>query len=338
MNMREPPFWWRAPSIEATLLAPAAAIYGWVAARRFAQEGIRTGVPVVCVGNLTLGGAGKTPMALTIARILSEAGEAPVLLSRGYGGQFRGPVLVDPAKHRAIEVGDEPLLLARAAPTVVARDRAAGARAAVAAGATAVVMDDGFQNPALAKNFSVLVMDKRRGLGNGRVFPAGPLRAPLEPQMRRADALVVVGESPMSQVIVDAAKPRGIPVFRAALVPDGHMMAGLAGRSVLAFAGIGDPEKFFATLKNAGVKVAATRPFADHHRYSRAEADALSAEAARAGLTLVTTEKDMARLKDDATLAGLATRAEALPVTLALDEEEAFRTLLLSRLIAARAT
>jgi tetraacyldisaccharide 4'-kinase len=199
-------------------------------------------------------------------------------------------------------------------------------------------MDDGFQNPALAKNFSVLVMDKRRGLGNGRVFPAGPLRAPLEPQMRRADALVVVGESPMSQVIVDAAKPRGIPVFRAALVPDGHMMAGLAGRSVLAFAGIGDPEKFFATLKNAGVKVAATRPFADHHRYSRAEADALSAEAARAGLTLVTTEKDMARLKDDATLAGLATRAEALPVTLALDEEESFRTLLLSRLIAARAT
>lgn len=333
--MREPPFWWRAAGVEAMLLAPLAAIYGSVAARRLAGNGQRAGVPVVCVGNPTLGGAGKTPTALAVARMLEAAGARPVLLSRGYGGRMRGPVQVEPARHRATDVGDEPLLLARIAPTIVARDRAKGAQAAVAAGASVIVMDDGFQNPSLAKDFSVLVVDGR-GLGNGRVFPAGPLRAPFAAQLLRADALVVTGRLPASHALLAEAVRRRVPVFRAALLPDADAVTRLKERSVLAFAGIGDPEKFFATLDEAGIAVAARRSFADHHRYTRAEAHELCGEATRAGLTLVTTEKDMVRLAGDEEAAELAARAQALPVTLSIEDEGAFRRLALDRLAAAR--
>jgi tetraacyldisaccharide 4'-kinase len=336
--MREPAFWWRAPGLQARLLAPAAAVYGAMAGRRLARTGHRAGVPVVCIGNLTLGGAGKTPTAMATARLLAEAGERPVLLSRGYGGALAGPVLVDPALHRAVEVGDEPLLLAHVAPTIVARDRIKGAAAAVAAGAGVIVMDDGFQNPSLAKDFSVLVIDARRGIGNGRVFPAGPLRAPLDPQLVRAQALVVVGRAEAAATVVAAARAHNIPVFPARFAPDQKFIAALGGGRVLAFAGIGDPEKFFATLTDAGVTVVATKSFADHHRYTRAEARALCAHADREGLILVTTEKDLARLKGDAAAAELAALAHALPVTLALDDEGAFKTLVLERLAAARNT
>jgi tetraacyldisaccharide 4'-kinase len=147
--MREPAFWWREAGLAAGLLAPLAAVYGAVASARLAQRGARAAVPVICIGNLTLGGAGKTPLVLTLARLLRDAGEQPVLLSRGYGGRLEGPLRVDLARHRAADVGDEPLLLARIAPTVVARDRAKGALAAIAAGASVIVMDDGFQNPSL---------------------------------------------------------------------------------------------------------------------------------------------------------------------------------------------
>jgi tetraacyldisaccharide 4'-kinase len=334
--MREPAFWWRAAGLQAGLLAPAAAVYGAVAGRRLARTGRRAGVPVVCIGNPTLGGAGKTPTAIAMARMLAAAGERPVLLSRGYGGTLAGPLLVDPALHRAVDVGDEPLLLAHVAPTVVARDRVKGAAAALAAGASVIVMDDGFQNPSLAKDFSVLVVDARRGIGNGRVFPAGPLRAPLELQLLRAHALVVVGQSEGAAAVVAAARARDIPVLAARLDPDRAFIDALGGGRVLAFAGIGDPERFFATLRDAGIAVAATKSFADHHRYTRAEARGLCEHAEREGLILVTTEKDLARIKDDGEAAELAALAHALPVTLALDDAGAFRTLVLERLAVAR--
>jgi tetraacyldisaccharide 4'-kinase len=335
--MREPPFWWREAGIEAHMLAPAAAIYGAVATRRLRRSGRRAGAPVVCIGNPTVGGAGKTPTVMAVARMLAAAGERPVLLSRGYGGRLHGPLQVDPLRHCAADVGDEPLLLARVAPTVVAHDRVAGAAAAVAAEAGVIVMDDGFQNPSLAKDFSVLVVDGRRGIGNARVIPAGPLRAPLDAQLDRAHAILVVGPIAGAAAIVANAQARRLPVFRARLEPDAGFIAALGRRRVLAFAGIGTPEKVFATLSNAGAVVAATRSFADHHRYTPAEIRSLCKQADDGGLVLVTTEKDQARLQGEATMAEFAARVLALPVTLALEEEAEFRALLLTRIAAARA-
>jgi tetraacyldisaccharide 4'-kinase len=335
--MREPSFWWREPGAAARMLVPVAAIYGAVARARLKRRGRRAGVPVVCIGNPTVGGAGKTPTALAVARMLAAAGERPVFLSRGYGGEFADPLRVDPARHRATEVGDEPLLLARAAPTIVARARVTGARMAVAAGASVVVMDDGFQNPSLAKDFSVLVVDARRGVGNGKVIPAGPLRAPLKAQLARAQALVVIGTSLGAADVVADARARHLPVFQARLEPDADFIAALGGGRVLAFAGIGDPEKFFTTLSGAGIAVAATRGFPDHHRYTQAEAQALCEDADREGLILMTTEKDLARLAGGEEAAELAAHAHALPVTLAFEDEENFRALLLERVAAARA-
>src|SRR6266851_655119 len=337
MAMREPSFWWREAGIAARMLMPVAAIYGVVAGLRLKRRGRRAGVPVVCIGNPTVGGAGKTPTALAVARMLAAAGERPVFLSRGYGGEFADPLRVDPARHRATEVGDEPLLLARAAPTIVARARVTGARMAVAAGASVVVMDDGFQNPSLAKDFSVLVVDARRGVGNGKVIPAGPLRAPLKAQLARAQALVVIGISLGAADVAADAWARNVPVFHARLEPDAGFVAALGGGRVLAFAGIGDPEKFFATLSDAGVAVAATRSFPDHHRFTPEEARALCEDADREGLILVTTEKDLARLAGDEDMAELAAHVHALPVTVAFDDEESFKTLLLERVAAARA-
>jgi tetraacyldisaccharide 4'-kinase len=335
--MREPAFWRRKPGLAARLLAPLSLAYGAVAGLRLRQRGRRAGMPVVCIGNFTVGGAGKTPTALAVARMLAAAGERPVFLSRGYGGRLAGPVLVDPARHAADDVGDEPLLLARAATAIVARARVEGAALAAAAGAGVVVMDDGFQNPSLAKDFSVLVVDGQRGIGNGRVIPAGPLRAPFKAQLARAHALVVVGTaSGAADVVVAAARAQGIPVFAAWLRPDPGFVAALGGGRVLAFAGIGDPQKFFATLVDAGIPVATTRSFADHHRYTKAEAQALCDDADRDGLILVTTEKDHVRLTGDEALAELAAHAHALPVALALEDEETFRSLLLERLAEAR--
>ena len=327
--MRAPSFWWREGSIAAMLLAPLAALYGAVAARRLAQTGYEIGIPVLCVGNLTLGGAGKTPTAMAITRMLIAAGEKPFILTRGYGGRLAGPVEVDVARHTAHDVGDEPLLLARLAPTIVARDRVAGARAARTAGASVIVMDDGFQNPSLVKHLAVLIVDARQGIGNGRVFPAGPLRAPLEAQLDRAHGIVVVGEDAGAAGLTARARARGIPMFHGRLVPDQAVTAGIADGKVLAFAGIGDPEKFFATLVASGIEASIKLRFPDHHRYTAAEAEALLKEAERQGLALVTTEKDLVRLAGDPALAALAAQAQALPVTLAFDDNARFREFVL---------
>jgi len=330
--MREPEFWWRRTGAAAAALAPLAAGYGAVAAWRMRRRGSDLDLPVVCVGNLTVGGAGKTPTALALGSMLREAGERPFFLSRGYGGRLPGPVQVDPALHRAADVGDEPLLLARCAPTVVAHDRLAGARLARATGARAVVMDDGFQNPSLVKDCAIVVVDGRRGIGNGKIIPAGPLRAPLDAQLARAHVLLVIGEPSGAAGVTAAAAEHGVPIFYGRLKPDPAAITALSGRKLLAFAGIGDPDKFFATLKVAGLEVRVRKSFPDHHRYRAEEAAALLARADGDGLSLVTTEKDSVRLDGDDALAALAERAHALPVALALDDEGGFRRLVMDRL------
>ncbi len=334
--MRPPSFWWREASLAATLLTPFAALYGAVAARRLAVPGRDVGIPVICIGNLDLGGAGKTPTALAVGELLQAAGATPFFLSRGYGGSLAGPVRVEPARHTAAMVGDEPLLLARLAPAVVARDRALGANFARARGASVVVMDDGFQNPSLAKHLSILVVDGTRGIGNGRVFPAGPLRAPLQAQLARAHAILVIGEEGRGEEartvasIREAARGPKLPVFQGRLIPDPADIAASSGHRVLAFAGIGNPEKFFATLAAAGIDAAVRRSFADHHAYTGADAGSLIAEADRGGLTLVTTEKDFVRLDANHVLAPLRERARIVRVRLAVAEPERFRAFVLS--------
>jgi tetraacyldisaccharide 4'-kinase len=326
--IREPEFWWRPDAGLGWLLAPLSLPYSAIATGRLQRPGRRVAVPVICIGNPTVGGAGKTPSALAVGQILLRMQERPFFLTRGYGGRLSGPVRVKLDSHGAREVGDEALLLARVAPTIVAHDRFAGARFAQFAGASIIVMDDGFQNPSLHKDLSLLVVDGRRGIGNGRVIPAGPLRAPLGLQLDRAQAILVVGSGAGAAPIVARARGRGLPVFQARLEPDQTVIAALGGRRVLAFAGIGDPEKFFATLAAAGVTIAERMAFPDHHRYTADDADRLLAQAKAANLVLVTTEKDVARLSRDEALAALSRQATALPVKLVVTEDEAFRAMI----------
>lgn len=326
--MREPNFWWRAGAWPSRLLAPFGAIYGAVAAARMAKPGQRCGIPVICVGNYHLGGAGKTPFVMVLIELLKDLGETPFVLSRGYGGRLRGPVLVK-APHDSSDVGDEPLLLSRIAPVVVARDRVAGARRARELGASVVVMDDGFQNPALHKDLAVVVIDSGRGAGNGEVFPAGPLRAPLAAQIARTDALLVIGLARSADKEAEKVAARGAPVFHARFRPSEDSLGTLRGRRVLAFAGIGDPERFFKTLRNNGVEVARSRAFADHHPYSIEEIEQLSAEAAAGQLVLVSTEKDMVRIGGEGgVLPELRRNIHAFSVTLDIVERDALRALL----------
>jgi tetraacyldisaccharide 4'-kinase len=316
---------------------PVAALYGRIAARRLDAEGERVGLPVVCVGNYHLGGAGKTPTVIALAALLRELGEVPVIVSRGYGGRLRGPVAVDPARHTASDVGDEPLMMAGRLPVVVARDRAAGGRFAKRHGASVVLLDDGFQNPGLAKDVSLIVIDARRGVGNACVFPAGPLRAPLQPQMVRTDALIVIGNGTAADRVMSEIVGHGGLIFRAHLAPVEARLAPLRGRRVLAFAGIGDPQRFFATLRDNGVEVVEGRAFADHHPYGAAEIDDLKEAAMRQALIVVTTEKDMARLASDPALASRAEDIVTFPVTLGVADEDGLKAFLSRRLEHARA-
>ena len=330
--MREPAFWWRGAGPQARLLAPLGLIYGTIAARRMAPAGAHAGLPVLCVGNFTLGGAGKTPAVIMLAKMLADGGGRPFCLSRGYGGSETGPKLVDGRSDSAAQVGDEALLLARAAPTVVARDRVAGAEFARAQGASVIILDDGLQNPSLAKDFTLAVIDARRGIGNGRVFPAGPLRAPLNAQVARMDALLIVGEGNAADGIAARLRAQSSPVFHARLVPDKGAVSALRGQNVLAFAGIGDPDKFFATARAAGVVVSRRRTFPDHHRYTPQDASELILRAERSRLTLLTTEKDRARMAGDPRLAALAASVQTLPVTMVVQEAGDLRRLIKSKL------
>jgi tetraacyldisaccharide 4'-kinase len=330
--MHEPAFWYRPSSLTSRLLMPLGAVYGMIAARRLAREGLDAGIPVLCVGNYHVGGAGKTPAVLALVSLLSDAGEAPIVLSRGYGGKLRGPIKVDPERHAASDVGDEPLMMAQTVPVVVARDRTDGVALARSQGASVIVMDDGFQNPAIAKDASLIVIDGDRGLGNACVFPAGPLRAPLPPQLARTDALIIVGKGSAADTVAAAVAAQGGLVLRAHLVPDEVSVAALRGKRVLAFAGIGDPQRFFRTLRTSGIEVAAEKAFADHHPFSDNEIGSLVAAAKRDGLTLVTTEKDFARL-------GKKTAPDVVPfaVTLEIDDEAKLLRFVTDRLFKSRA-
>jgi tetraacyldisaccharide 4'-kinase len=330
--MREPAFWYAPSSWRSRLLRPLAAIYGEIAATRMKRIGVDVGIPVLCVGNFHVGGAGKTPTALALVALLRELGETPVVLSRGYGGRLKGPVKVDPERHSAIDVGDEPLMMARHVTVVIARDRVDGAALARSTGASVMVMDDGFQNPAVAKNTSIIVIDGDRGLGNGRVLPAGPLRAPLDVQLARSDALVIVGDGRAAEGVAASITAQGGVVFRARLEPDAASLSALRGTRVLAFAGIGDPARFFRTLRGSGVDVVIEKAFADHHAYTSADIDALATRASRDGLTLVTTEKDLVKLR---ALPGTSD-FEPFAVTLAFDDVAALKTFVLMQLNKAR--
>jgi tetraacyldisaccharide 4'-kinase len=335
--MREPAFWHRPPSWTSSSLALLGALYGLVAANRLQRGGFDAGIPVLCVGNYHLGGAGKTPMVLALAKLLRELGETPVVLSRGYGGRLRGPVKVDPERHAADDVGDEPLMLAATVPVAVARDRVEGVALARSQGATVILMDDGFQNPAISKDASLIVIDGDRGLGNGRVFPAGPLRAPLLPQLDRTDALIVIGNGAAAAPVAAAIAARQKPVLSAHLVADEAQVTSLRGKRALAFAGIGDPERFFRTLRGCGIELAAERPFADHHRFSQTEIESLIADAGRDGLTLVTTEKDLARLRRAGEgLPVWARKIVPFKVTLEFDDAARLRKFVSERLFRAR--
>lgn len=325
--MRAPRFWSNppeSPGLAARVLAPAGWLYGLATRWRLSRtvpQGV--GVPVVCIGNLVAGGAGKTPTAIRIIDALAARGLAVHALTRGHGGTIRGPHPVDPRRDTAQAVGDEPLLLAAFAPTWVSRDRVAGARAAVAAGAQVLVMDDGFQNPALAKTLSVLVVDAGQGFGNGRCIPAGPLRETVAEGLSRADAVVLIGPADEAET-TQARWPMlgGLPVLRGTLAPLATGLP-LAGADVVAFAGIGRPEKFFATLRACGARLVAAHAFPDHATFAPKALRRLLAEARASDAMLVTTEKDAVRLPP-------AFRREvmALPVRLRLDDPAALEALL----------
>lgn len=316
--MRTPEFW-HSPSTASRLLAPLGALYAWVVARRLAEaEPYRPAVPVICVGNIVTGGAGKTPVCMALVEHLRTRGRVPHLLTRGYGGSEAGPRAVDPIRHDAARVGDEALLLASAAPTWVARWRPDGAVAAVQMGADILVMDDGFQNPSIAKDLSLVVVDGGYGFGNGLPMPAGPCRETVAGGLARADAVVLIGEDKtgIARLCGD------LPVLRARLVP-GPEADSLCGRDVVAFAGIGRPAKFYDTLAACGAQVLATHSFPDHHAFTRAELDGLIAEAEAQGATLVTTAKDAVRVPTD-----LRARLQVLTVRLEWDTPDALDLLL----------
>ena len=296
--MRAPAFWWRMPDrpgLLPRLLAPLSWLYAAATARRLQRVGYRPAVPVICVGNLVAGGAGKTPTVIALVERLAARGHAVQVVSRGHGGRLEGPVQVT-AAHQAAEVGDEPLLLSAFTPVWVAKDRAAGVRAAEAAGARVILLDDGFQNPSVVPSLGLVVVDAAKGFGNGRCIPAGPLREPVGVGLARADLVLTIGgEAAQARFGALWGGAVAVPRLAGRLEPL-QMGMDWQGQRVLAFAGIADPSRFFATLRAEGAELVRGEALADHEMLSETLLRRLEAEAAAAGAQLVTTEKDAARL------------------------------------------
>lgn len=331
MRLDEPSWWYGgADDMRRRVLLPVSRVYGWLAQRRF-QKGTpyRSRLPVICIGNFTAGGTGKTPLSIHIARLLVSRGERPVFLTRGYGGRTTGPAWVQDQPGAARLYGDEPLLLSSVAPTLVSRDRRAGIIAIERdeRQATIVIMDDGLQNAAVTKDLSIALVDGKRGIGNGEVIPAGPLRAPFEFQLGLVDAIVVrdppgdVGERSVLAILRQGFLG---PVLTATVGACGDT-AWIGARPLVAFAGIANPRRFYRLLETLGGQIADTVSFPDHHWFSTSDAEQLLKLAQTKDAQLVTTEKDYARIKDDAALAPLAAAARFLPIEVHIEERELTR-------------
>ena len=290
-----PPFWWQKPGWQAILLSPFSWIYGRISARRMELETSEyVNVPVICVGNFIAGGAGKTPAVLAIVKTAKAMKLKPGILSRGFGGGVSVATMVDLKKHDSRDVGDEPLLLAKSATTVVSINRPAGAKMLVQKGCNLIIMDDGFQNPGLHKDYNIVVVDAKRGIGNGFTHPAGPLRVPLSRQLPLADAVLVVGEGEGADNIIRRAAMSAKPIQLGRI--EVRNRAWLKDKWLYAYAGIADPDKFFSSLTAAGGQIVERRAFGDHHHYHEDEIHELISKAKQQRLELVSTSKDMARL------------------------------------------
>jgi len=295
--MKAPKFWtYGSNRLSATCLSPLAFIYEAVTAKRPLQKpSWHAPVPVICIGNLIMGGAGKTPTAIAVAQELIAKGKKPFFLSRGYGGSLKGPVIIN--TQSATEVGDEPLLLAKTAPVCVSSDRIEGAKVCVEAGCDIIIMDDGYQNPSLHKDISILVIDGGYGHGNEKIFPAGPLRESMQNGLKRAQACIIIGVDKTQTVQrINKIMP-DLPILQAHIEPIER--SNPAPTKVLAFAGIGRPEKFFNTLDDLGCEVVMAIPFADHHFFSKTDIKNLQTLAQKFNAQLITTEKDWLRLPAD---------------------------------------
>jgi tetraacyldisaccharide 4'-kinase len=329
--LKTPDFWYRKPDQQPSAgemaLMPVARIYEMLYhLHQSSKSAYKAGVPVVCIGNIVAGGTGKTPTAIALLKFIREAGFAqnPHFLIRGYGGSETGPVLVDPVMHSAWEVGDEALILVRNAPTVVATDRAEGARFSERRGADLILMDDGLQNPGIHKDLKLVVVNGEMGFGNEKLIPAGPLRQPLIEGLKNADACILIGNDERGAL---ENLPAGKPVIKAKLMSRPDSIVDRDAK-YLAFAGLGYPDKFFKFLKdNVGLNVVETIRFADHCPYTEYDMRVLKAKADALGARLITTEKDILRIpcQDDI-------RIDVMPVSMVFDDVDALNAVIKSAL------
>lgn len=293
-----PRFWWSSQKFMRHLLFPFSIIYGYFADRTMKRKNVPSvSMPVLCVGNFTLGGTGKTPVVIALTNTAKRLGLKPGIVSRGYGGKIKHSRCVDLARDKARDVGDEPILLAQHATVAVGTDRIQSAKLLQNEGCNFILMDDGFQSRRMVIDFAVLVIDGLRGLGNGAVFPAGPLRAPLKTQLAYANSLIMIGTGDRSHEIPQLAKQADKPLTHARLTP--LVKDNVKGKSFLAFAGIGNPEKFFCSIRELQGKVVKTMVYADHHFFTDRDLDDINNAANNNNLFIATTAKDFVRIKGD---------------------------------------